>query len=126
LGGSPDAAALAIVAPQTVRANERIHDVTATLDSVVSASATRVFVIYKVNTAFASPRDSVSTPLANARFNVQVNQALPFLNFASANWEMLAAISNLFGGDAINGSVYDEALVVQPPKRFLGGVSIRF
>jgi hypothetical protein len=68
----------------------------------------------------------VSTPLANARFNVQVNQALPFLNFASANWEMLAAISNLFGGDAINGSVYDEALVVQPPKRFLGGVSIRF
>ena len=125
-GAAPDADALAILAPQALRANERIHDVTATVDSVVAASATRVCVVYKMNSAFTNPGDNFSASLANARFNVQVNQALPFLNFANANWEMLAAISNLFTADAVDGSVYDEALVTQPPKRILGGVTVRF
>jgi hypothetical protein len=53
---------------------------------------------------------------------VQVNQALPFLR----NWEMLVAVSNLFHDDATTASVYDEALVVNPPKRVLGGVTVRF
>jgi len=35
------------------------------------------------------------------------------------SWEMLAAVSNLFGDDAFDGSVYDESLVVRPPKRIL-------
>jgi len=39
---------------------------------------------------------------------------------------MLAAVSNLLGDDAFDGSVYDEALVVRPPKRILGGVTVRF
>jgi hypothetical protein len=39
---------------------------------------------------------------------------------------MLAAVSNLFGDDAFDGSVYDESLVMQPPKRILGGVTVKF
>ena len=126
LGGSRDALTLASLAPATLRDNERIHDMTATLDSVVAPSATRVFVVYKVNNTFARSDDSPGSTLRNARFNVQVNQSLPFLSFANASWEMLAAVSNLFGDDAFDGSVYDESLVMQPPKRILGGVTVKF
>ena len=123
---SHDGLALATLAPMAVRSNERIHDVTATFDSVVAPSATRVFVLYKVNNTFARTRDSLAGSLANARFNVQVNQSLPFISFANASWEMLAAISNVFGDDALDGSVYEESLVVRPPKRVLGGVTVKF
>ena len=125
-GYSGDAMALATLAPIVLRSSERIHDVTATVDSVVAPSATRVFVVYKVNSAFARTRDSLAGSLASARFNVQVNQSLPFISFANASWEMLAAVSNLFGDDALDGSVYDEPLVVRPPKRVLGGVTVKF
>ena len=57
---------------------------------------------------------------------MQVNQALPFLNFTNAQWEMLVAVSNMFHDDLMDGSVYDELLVVRPPKRVLGGVTVRF
>ena len=125
-GRSRDALTLASLAPATLRDNERIHDVTATFDSVVAPSATRVFVVYKVNNTFARSDDSLGSAMRNARFNVQVNQSLPFLSFANASWEMLAAVSNLFGDDAFDGSVYDESLVMQPPKRILGGVTVKF
>jgi hypothetical protein len=126
LGNSRDAMALAALAPAALRDNERIHDLTATVDSVVAPSATRVFVVYKVNNTFAGTHETFPNSLRNARFNVQVNQSLPFLSFANASWEMLAAVSNLFGDDAFDGSVYDESLVMQPPKRILGGVTVRF
>ena len=92
----------------------------------MAPSSTRVLVLYKVNSTFARTRDSLTGSLANARFNVQVNQSLPFISFANASWEMLAAISNVFGDDALDGSVYEESLVVRPPKRVLGGVTVKF
>jgi hypothetical protein len=123
---SGEALTLAALAPMVLRTSERIHDVTATVDSVVAPTATRVFVLYKVNSAFARTRDVLSGSLASARFNVQVNQSLPFISVANSNWEMLAAVSNVFGDDALDGSVYDEAMVVRPPKRVLGGVTVKF
>ena len=84
---------------------------------------TRVMVMYRVSNAFA---DSLTGPAAAARFDVQVNQALPFLNFSGAQWEMLVAVRNAFREDLFEGSVYDELLVVRPPKRMLGGVTVRF
>lgn len=124
-GYSSDALAIATLAPVALRSNERIHDMTATFDSVVAPSSTRLFVVYKLNSTFARPRETFAGSLASARFNVQVNQSLPF-SFGNATWEMLAAVSNLFGDDAFDGSVYDESLVVRPPKRILGGVTVRF
>jgi hypothetical protein len=121
-----DGVVLQSVAPSVLRTSERIHDVTATVDSMVARSGTRLFVVYKINSAFARTSDAVSNSLANGRFNVQVNQSLPFMRFANASWEMLAAVSNLFHDDVADGSVYDELLVMHPPKRVLGGVTVRF
>jgi hypothetical protein len=39
---------------------------------------------------------------------------------------MLVAVSNLFKEALYENSVYDELLVVRPPKRVLGGVTVRF
>jgi hypothetical protein len=35
-------------------------------------------------------------------------------------------VSNLFKEDWADTSVYDELFVVRPPKRVLGGVTVRF
>jgi hypothetical protein len=123
---SPDLEALSRLAASVVREDERIHDVTASVESRLQPTATRLLVIYKVNTAMAASDATFVAPGAGVRFDVQVNQALPFLNFSSARWEMLVAVSNLFKEDLFEGSVYDELLVVRPPKRVLGGVTVRF
>ncbi|MGE0446631.1 MAG: hypothetical protein AB7P99_15500, partial [Vicinamibacterales bacterium] len=114
---------LAAAASALRTGSERLHDVTATIESEVPSTATRVVVLYKVNTAFASEG---AERQAATRFAVQVNQALPFLNFSSAQWEMLVAVRNLFNDAFGQGSVYDELLVVNPPKRFVGGLTVRF
>jgi hypothetical protein len=123
---SADRVALSALAPSVLRRDDQIHDVTATLESVVSPTATRLFVLYKLNTAFDSSSAVGSVPGTNTRFDVQVNQSLPFLNFTKAQWEMLVAVSNLFKEEWADTSVYDELLVVRPPKRVLGGVTVRF
>jgi hypothetical protein len=123
---SPDREALTSLASSVLRSDDRIHDLTASVESLVSPTSTRVFVVYKLSAAIDA--SNVVTPLSgtNARFDVQVNQALPFLNFTNAQWEMLVAVSNLFKDDLADASVYDELLVVRPPKRVLGGVTVRF
>lgn len=123
---SGDAVTLGRLAPSVVRSGERIHDVTASVESEVAPTATRFFVLYKINNAFAATEALEASRAAAARFNVQVNQALPFLNFSSTQWEMLVAVSNLFHRELADGSIYDELLVVRPPKRVLGGVTVRF
>jgi outer membrane receptor protein involved in Fe transport len=123
---SPDSDLLEVLAPSLVRTGERIHDVTASLESVVAPTATRLLVVYKLNTAYASSKLGDVTPNPGVRFDVQVNQALPFMNFTSAQWEMLVAVSNLFKEALYENSVYDELMVVRPPKRVLGGVTVRF
>jgi hypothetical protein len=125
-GGSSDSDILAMVVPSVRRTDERIHDVTATVESVVAPTSTRLFIVYKLNTAYAASEFGETAPTAGVRFDVQVNQALPFMNFTSAQWEMLVAVSNLFKEALYENSVYDELMVVRPPKRVLGGVTVRF
>ena len=59
-------------------------------------------------------------------FDVQVTQSLPFMNFANAQWEMLLGVRNLFRDVVDEASMYDELLVVRPPKRIVGGLTLRF
>ena len=122
-----DMAAISVWAPAAVRPQtEDIHDLTTSLETEVPQTATRVFVLYKVNTAFAHG-DDPSRPALDYRFDVQVNQALPFMPFSrAARWEVLVGMRNLFRDPSEAGSVYDELLVVRPPKRVVGGVLIRF
>ncbi|HUQ88671.1 MAG TPA: TonB-dependent receptor [Vicinamibacterales bacterium] len=113
--------------PSAVRPlNERIHDVTTSLETEIPQSATRVVVLYKLNNAFASPDRSTATPAFGARFDLQVNQALPFMNFGASQWEMLVGVRNLFHESLANTSAYDELLVVHPPKRLVGGLTVKF
>jgi hypothetical protein len=125
-GRSRDVDALLALAPSVLRSVERVHDVTASVESVLAPTATRLMMVYKLNTAYAASRPSELTPAPGIRFDVQVNQALPFMNFTSAQWEMLVAVSNLFKEAMYENSVYDELFVVRPPKRVLGGVTVRF
>jgi hypothetical protein len=123
---SADRDVLSARVPSVLRRDDRVHDVTATVESVVTPTSTRLYVLYKMNAAFDSAGTIAPVSGTHTRFDVQVNQSLPFLNFSSAQWEMLVAVSNLFKDDWAETSVYDELFVVRPPKRVLGGVTVRF
>lgn len=111
--------------PSAVRANERIHDITTSLQTEIPTTATRVVVLYKVNNGFASGRGDEG-PGFDARFDLQVNQALPFMKFRASQWEMLVGVRNLFHESLASASIYDELLVVRPPKRIVGGLTVKF
>ena len=122
---SPDAEALALVAPAALRGDqERIHDLTASVESILPVTETRVFIIYKINSRFAD--GAAAAARTGTRFDLQLNQSLPFLNFSGARWEMLVAVRSLFSDELLDASVYDELLVVRSPKRMVGGVTVRF
>ncbi len=122
---APDAAdALALVSGAVLGDTERVHDLTASVAGVLPVTETRVFVVYKINSRFADSRAAQAR--AGARFDIRVNQALPFLNFSGARWEMLVALRSLFSEEPADASIYDELLVVRSPKRMVGGVAVRF
>ncbi len=106
--------------------SERFHDVTTSVETDIAQTATRVFVVYRFNSAFARQVDLNGGSGFDTRFDVQVSQSLPFLNFTSADWEVLVAVRNMFHQTDPERSVYDELLVIRPPKRIVGGVRVRF
>jgi hypothetical protein len=120
-------AAIAVFAPAAIRPrSEAVHDLTTSVETTVPQTATRVFVLYRVNNAFARGTDP-TRPTLDYRFDVQVNQALPFMPFSgSARWEVLVGLRNMFRDPNEAGSIYDELLVVRAPKRVIGGVLIKF
>ena len=106
-------------------ASEDLHDITTSLETSIPETATRVVVVYKVNTGYARVDQTQPGPGLDGRFNVQLNQALPF-DFAGTRWEVLIGVRNLFRDPTDPASVYDELLVVRPPKRVVGGFLVRF
>jgi hypothetical protein len=92
----------------------------------VPETATRIVVLYQLSNAFARPVSQSPVPALDARFDVQVRQALPFMDFSNAKWEMLVAVRNFFRDTVPDQSVYDELLVVHPPKRIVGGLTLKF
>ena len=71
-------------------------------------------------------RGGATQSRVDSRFDLQVRQSLPFLNFTNARWEMLVAVRNFFRETEPDQSVYDELLTVRPPKRIVGGVTLHF
>ena len=107
--------------------SERIHDLQTSIEATIPRTATRIFARYRVNTAFWSGEPDVSLGSgANARFNVRVNQSLPFLRFSSADWEALVDIRNMFREIETDSSIYDEAFAIRAPKRIVGGLQVSF
>jgi hypothetical protein len=122
---SPDLAYLVVDPSALGLDHQQIHDVATTIETEVPETATRVIVLYRVSNAFAHA--SASAPPIDARFDVQVRQSLPFMDFSSAKWEMLVAVRNFFREAAVSDqSIYDELLVVRPPKRIVGGLTLKF
>ena len=120
-GRSADAIARA--SASTARAGaETLSDLTTSVRAEIPQTATRLFVLYRLNSGFARVEDMRTA----ARFDVQINQPLPFLNFNDAQWEMLLDVRNLFRDPETGASAYDEVLVVHPPKRIVGGILLRF
>jgi outer membrane receptor protein involved in Fe transport len=124
---SADAAVLARWVPAAMRpSHERFYDLTTSLETEIDSTATRVFVLYKINSAFLTAEGADEVRGIDGRFDVQVNQSLPFMNFRSSQWEMLVAVRNIFKDSLVGTSVFDELLVVRPPKRIVGGLTVRF
>ena len=107
--------------------NERVHDLQTSIEATIPQTSTRVLAKYRVNTAFWSGEPDVSLrSSANARFNVRVNQSLPFLRFSNANWEALVDIRNMFRDVEADSSVFDEVFAIRAPKRIVGGLQVSF
>jgi TonB-dependent receptor-like protein/carboxypeptidase family protein len=104
---------------------DRIHDVATSIETAVPETSTRVVVLYRVSNGFARHPVDDGAGL-DSRFDFQVRQSLPFLDFSTAKWEMLVGIRNFFHETSMEQSVYDELLVVRPPKRIVGGLTMRF
>jgi hypothetical protein len=124
--GRGDMAAIAPWAPAAIRPEtEDLHDVTTSLSTDIPETATRVVVLYKINSGFTRSDASLPRPGLDGRFDIQVNQALPF-DVAGTRWEVLVGLRNLFRDPHDPGSIYDELLVLRPPKRVVGGFLVRF
>jgi hypothetical protein len=100
------------------------HDVVTRVETFVERSGTRVLVLYRVNAL--NPEAEGVSQVTNSRFDVQLRQDLPFLGgLTRADWELLLAYRNLFY-EPSEGAAFDELVVSNPPKRMLGGITVRF
>jgi hypothetical protein len=123
-----DVGQLVFAAPSAMRPPvERVHDLTARVECELPVTATRILAIYRLNTAYARSDSLAGDPVAAARFDVQIHQGLPFLQSTHTHWELLLAVRNLLHDTQDpTASLYDELLVVRPPKRVVGGVTVQF
>jgi hypothetical protein len=105
--------------------SDRIHDFSTAIVTDVPETSTHVVVLYRVSSALTRGPAKADHPL-ETRFDVQVRQSLPFMDFSTAKWEMLVGVRNFFRETAADQSVFDELLVIRPPKRIVGGLTMRF
>jgi hypothetical protein len=106
---------------------ERLHDLMTSVETVLPVTSTQVYVAYRINTGFAKfGGDDGTGGGLDSRFDLEVTQRIPFMEFSSSQWQVLLAVKNLFRDASKDGSIYDELLVVKPPTRILGGVIVRF
>ncbi len=105
---------------------EVFHDVTTSVETEIPETSTRVFVLWRWNTAYAMSGTGAEGPGFDGRFDIHVRQGLPFAPLDGSTWELLVAVRSLFREPWAEASTYDELLVVRPPKRVVGGLLVRF
>jgi hypothetical protein len=105
---------------------EHLHGLATSLETDLPLTETHVYVAYRLNTGFTRREGDAASMGFDSRFDVQLSQRLPFLDFTSAQWQVLLVVKNVFRDAARDSSVYDELLVVKPPTRILGGFVVRF
>ncbi|MDA1092506.1 MAG: TonB-dependent receptor [Acidobacteria bacterium] len=116
---------LGAASPGAIRpAHEAFHDVSGVIETEITEN-TRVSVRCRVSTAFA--RADVDEPIGmDTRFDVTVNQALPFSPIDGSRWEVLLAVRSLFFEPRDVASMFDELLVARSPKQVVGGLVVHF
>jgi len=122
--GTGDQAYMLVVAPSVVRPRlDLLQSLSTAIETNVPETSTRILVVCRVTNGSSFGTDR---PAYDSRFDVQVHQSLPFMDFSTARWEMLLAVRNTFREATVDSSVYDELLVVHPPKRVVGGLTLKF
>jgi hypothetical protein len=123
-----DASAVERVAPSAVRpGRERMHDLTMRVDAAAPRTGTRLSAACRFNSLFTRGVVDETEPGRATRFDVQVYQGVPFLNGEAAQVELVFGVRNLIrSGLEAGASLYDELLVVRPPTRVVGGVTVQF
>jgi hypothetical protein len=120
-----DAQYLVLVDPSLVRPTvDWVRDLSTAVETNVPETATRILVVARLSSS--APVQGSDRAGYDSRFDVQVHQSLPFMDFSTARWEMLVAVRNSFHEAAVDASIFDELLVVRPPKRIVGGLTLRF
>ena len=99
--------------PGTPLRPDRLHNLSTSIQTEVPETSTRVVVLYRISNAFAR-RSAQDDRTLDSRFDVEVHQSLPFMDFSGAKWEMLIGVRNFFRETAADQSVFDELLVVRP------------
>jgi hypothetical protein len=116
---------LLLIEPSLVRpTTDRLQEVSTSIEASVPETATRVLVVWRLMSGLPSAGSDRSS--YDSRFDMQVHQSLPFMDFSTARWEMLLAIRNTFRDATSEASAYDELLVARPPKRIIGGLTLKF
>ena len=105
---------------------ERFQDVTTSVETEIPETATQVFILARLNTAFSRAEVTSLSAGPGARFALRVKQTLPFAPFGGSDWAVVVDVRNLFREQVAGGSVYDELLVLNPPKYFVGGLVVHF
>jgi hypothetical protein len=102
------------------------HDVVARLEAAIDDSDTRLVAFYRFNSLLPGAEGGEPSPVRSTRFDVQLSQGLPFLGaLTHADWDFLLAIRKLYY-ETGEGATLDELAVLNPPRRLLGGISVRF
>ena len=119
--------AVGLVAPSAMRERERMHDVTMRVDAAAPRTGTRLSAACRYNSRFTRGGLHEDTPAGATRYDVQVYQGVPYLKSDTAQVELVFGVGNLVrSGLDTAASLYDELLVVRPPTRVVGGVTVQF
>ena len=114
-----------VVAGARRPSRERFHDLSGAIEAEIPEFDTRLFFRCRVNSAFVRVDDEAPIGL-DARFDVRVNQPLPFSPFDGSRWEVLMVVRSLFFEPQDAASNYDELLVARAPTEFVGGLVVHF
>jgi hypothetical protein len=115
--------AAALIGQSARDGGERIHDVTTSLEADVPHTKTRMLVVYRLSSGYATlDRGSAF----GGRFDVQLNQGLPFMPSTAGEWEVLLSLKNTLRDQRFGMSMLDELLAVSVPTRVVGGVQVKF
>ncbi|HSB61051.1 MAG TPA: TonB-dependent receptor [Vicinamibacteria bacterium] len=103
------------------------HDVEARVETFFDLTDTRVQAFCRINTLNpSSDGPGGNSAVTNTRFDIQLTQGLPFLQpLTRADWEVLVAFRNLYYEPG-EGGLFDEIVVLHPPRRVVGGIAVRF